>query len=102
GNATALTITTANQTINFAQLPDKNFGDPDFMISATATSGLTVAFTSTTPSKCTMVGLDTVHIVTSGQCTIQATQAGDSNYNPAPVVNNTFTIGFCPVLATLL
>ena len=34
------------QTLSFAPLADKTFGDPDFTVSATASSGLTVSFSA--------------------------------------------------------
>ena len=40
----SVTAQKANQTISFGTLPDKTFGDPDFTVSATASSGLTVSF----------------------------------------------------------
>ncbi len=85
------TITTANQTINFAALANKTYGDAPFTVSATATSGLTVSFSSLTLSVCTVSG-NTVTILTGGSCTIRASQPGDSNYNAAPNVDQPFTV----------
>ena len=85
----ALTVNPADQTIDFAALPDKEFGDPDFQVSATATSTLPVTFT--TAGQCTNTG-DMVHITAAGSCTVTAHQAGDSNYNAAPDVARSFTI----------
>src|SRR5207244_2568803 len=59
--------------------------------SATASSGLTVSFSSQTTTTCTVSGT-TVHIVAAGTCTIRASQGGDLNYNPAPNVDQSFTI----------
>ena len=42
---TTLTVNKKDQTITFAALANKTFGDPDFAATATATSGLTVTFT---------------------------------------------------------
>jgi hypothetical protein len=86
------TINQADQTITFAALPDVTFGAPDFTVSATATSGLTVAFAAGAGSQCTIVGGTTVHITGGGSCTVTASQAGDANYNAAPDVPRTFTI----------
>jgi len=84
-----LTIIQAPQTIAFAPLPDKIMFDPDFMVSATATSGLPVSFTAS--GNCTVTG-NVVHLTDPGSCSITASQAGDSNYLPAPDVTRTFTI----------
>jgi Divergent InlB B-repeat domain/YDG domain/Bacterial Ig-like domain (group 3) len=86
-----VTIAKANQTITFGALGNKTFGDADFSVSATASSGLTVSFSSQTASVCTVAGT-TVHVVTAGTCTIRASQAGDTNYSAAPNVDQSFTI----------
>ena len=83
----------ADQTIAFAALANRKLGDPDFAVTATASSGLAVSFGSQTTGVCTMSG-STVHIVTIGTCTIRASQAGDSNYNAAATVDRSFTISY--------
>ncbi|MGB9081238.1 MAG: IPT/TIG domain-containing protein [Desulfuromonadaceae bacterium] len=70
-----------NQTISFGTIPVIVVGGTG-TVSATATSGLTPAFTSMTPAVCTVTG-STVTGVTAGTCTIAANQSGDSNYNAA-------------------
>ena len=79
----------AGQTITFGPLPDRTVGDPDFTVSATASSGLTVSFAAS--GQCTVSGT-TVHLTGAGSCTITASQAGDSNYAAAPDVPRTFQI----------
>src|ERR1019366_6560993 len=62
-------------------------------LSATASSGLAVGFASTTPAVCTVAtGATTASLLTSGTCTIQATQAGNAAYNPAPGINQSFKV----------
>jgi uncharacterized repeat protein (TIGR01451 family) len=85
----ALTVNKADQTITFNALADKTYGDADFSVSATASSGLTVSFAAS--GNCTVSG-STVHITGAGSCTITASQAGNSNYNAAPNVGRTFNI----------
>ena len=85
----ALTIVQTDQTITFDALSNKNFGDPDFAVSATASSTLAVIFSAS--GKCSVAGA-TVHLTGAGSCTITASQAGDSNYNPAADVPQTFSI----------
>src|SRR5207249_5065033 len=82
-------ISKANQTITFGALANKTFGDPDFNVSATASSGLSVSFTAT--GNCT-IGGNTVHITGAGSCTITASQPGNANFNAATDVPQTFTI----------
>ncbi len=79
----------ASQTIAFGPLPDRTAGDPDFTVSATASSGLTVSFAAS--GQCTVSGA-TVHLTGAGSCTITASQGGDSNYAAAPDVPRTFQI----------
>jgi hypothetical protein len=79
-------VTKAAQTITFAALPSLTYGVSPFTVSATATSGLTVTFTSTTPSICTVSGTTVTVIGGQNDCTIQANQAGNSNYLAAPAV----------------
>ena len=85
----SFSISAANQTITFAALPDKTFGDADFTVSATASSGLTVSFAAA--GSCTVTG-STVHITGAGSCTITASQTGNANVNPAADVSQTFAI----------
>ncbi len=83
-------IAKADQTITFT-VGDHIFGDADFAISATATSGLPVSF-AVVSGDCELVGNTTVHITGAGDCKIVATQGGNENYNPAPDVTRTFNI----------
>src|SRR5262249_8887279 len=85
----SFSIAKANQTISFGPLANKTFGDPDFTVSATATSGLTVSFSAL--GNCTVTGTS-VHITGAGSCTITASQAGHANFNPATDVPQSFSI----------
>jgi hypothetical protein len=85
----SLTVSKANQTITFGALANKTFGDPDFTVSATASSTLTVAFAAS--GNCTVSGT-TVHITGAGSCTITASQTGNGNYNAATPVPQSFNI----------
>ena len=84
-----LTVAKANQTITFGVLANKTPSDPDFNVSASASSGLAVSFGAS--GACTVVGT-LVHITGAGSCTITASQAGNTNYNAAPNVIRSFTI----------
>lgn len=85
------TVAKASQTISFAALGAKIFGDPQFGVSAIVSSGLPVSFASTTATVCTVSGT-TVTIVAGGTCTIRASQAGNGNYAAAANVNQSFTV----------
>jgi alpha-tubulin suppressor-like RCC1 family protein len=79
-----------DQTIAFAPLPDKRWGDPGFIVSATASSGLPVSFSSA--GNCFLSNGTIVFITGAGSCTVTAAQSGGLNYNPAPDVSRTFSI----------
>lgn len=104
GNATAgldkisLLVNTASpQTIAFGAAPTPTFNpSTPFTVSATASSGLPVAFTSLTTGVCTVASsagnTATVNMVSTGTCTIAADQAGDSTYAAAAQVTQDVTI----------
>jgi YVTN family beta-propeller protein len=83
----------ASQTISFSSLANQIFGAAPFTVSATASSGLPVSFTTITPSVCTVAGV-TVTIVAAGTCTITASQPGDSDHLPAPPVSQGFAVNY--------
>ena len=91
----SVTINKANQTITFGAQTSPLTYSPSgtFAINptATASSGLTVTYSSTTTSVCTVSGT-TVTMVTAGTCTIAADQAGNANYNAATQVTQSVVI----------
>ena len=94
GSVTAnftLTAVKKSQTITFGALSKETVGVAPFKIGATATSGLAVSFASNTPLVCTVSGT-TVTILTSGTCSITASQAGNSAWAAATSVTQTFTV----------
>jgi hypothetical protein len=84
-----LTVMKSDQAINFGALATKTYGDADFSVSVTASSGLAVSFAAS--GNCT-VSESTAHITGAGACTITASQAGNTNYNAATDVRQSFTI----------
>jgi Putative Ig domain len=82
------------QTISFAALADKTYGDADFTISATATSKLPVTFTASGNASVSEDnnGVWTVHILGAGTATITAHQAGTDIFGAATDVDQSFTI----------
>ena len=95
-NATAtLTVNPAArqpQTITGLAALTKTVGDADFKLSATASSGLAVSYTSSNAAVATIVGGDTVHIVGAGETVITASQAGNDSFEAAPNVTVTLTV----------
>lgn len=90
--------TKQDQTITFNDLPDRTYGDPPFTVTATASSGLPVSFNAF--GSCSIAG-NTVTIEGAGVCTITASQAGNSAYNPAPDVSQMFAIEKATAAITL-
>ncbi len=87
------------QTITFNALPTKTFGEPNFNLSASASSGLSVTFSSSNTGVATVSG-NTVTIVGAGTTTITASQSGDNDYAPADNVLQTLTINKAPSTIT--
>jgi alpha-tubulin suppressor-like RCC1 family protein len=79
------------QSINLSVPATSDRANSPVTVSATATSGLPVTFASSTPSVCTVTGAS-VTLVEAGLCTIQANQAGSSDYWKAPEVASTFLV----------
>ena len=86
----------AGQTITFANPGSQNFGtSPNLSVlggGASATSGLPVAFSSSTSGVCTITSGGVLTFVTAGTCTVNADQAGDGSFLAAPQVSRSFTV----------
>jgi subtilisin family serine protease len=83
-----------SQTITFYPIETKTIGDSDFLLSALASSGLPISFTSS--GDCTVSGI-TVHLTKAGACLITASQPGYASFNPAQDVSRSFLIDDVPV-----
>lgn len=82
-----------NQTITFPNPGAQNFGTtPDLSSTASATSSLAPTFTSSTTGVCTITSGGALTFVTAGSCTIDADQAGNTTWNAATTVTQTFTV----------
>ncbi len=80
-----------SQTITFGALASVPVGASPLTVSATASSGLAVAFTSKTAAVCTVSG-NTVTLLKAGTCTLAANQAGSTSYLAAPQVTQSFVV----------
>ncbi|WP_207420618.1 LamG-like jellyroll fold domain-containing protein [Desertivirga brevis] len=74
-----LTINKKAQTIDFAALPQKVYGEPDFTLTASASSGLPVEFNSSDSTVARIYG-NTVQITGIGSAIITARQTGSDIY----------------------
>jgi len=78
------------QTITFTNPGTQTVGTP-LTLTATASSGLNVSFASTTTSICTVSGTAATFIA-AGNCSITASQPGNSTYAAAASVSQSFTV----------
>jgi hypothetical protein len=88
-----LTVIKVPQSMSFASIVDHSVGDFPFLLEANATSGLSVSFSTSDPTRAVING-NQVQIFGPGEVTITAIQAGDSRFEPAQPVSRSFTIGF--------
>ena len=88
--AQSFTVAAASQTITFGAPGDQEVGTP-LTLSATASSGLSVSYVSSTTSVCTVSGA-TLTFVGGGNCTIVSSQAGNGQYAAATDESRTFYV----------
>jgi uncharacterized protein YhjY with autotransporter beta-barrel domain len=91
----------ADQTITFNNPGAKKFGTTP-TLTATASSGLAVTFTSATTGVCTITNGGVLTFVTTGTCVINANQAGNANYAAAVQVQQSFNVGKRDTTSTLV
>jgi hypothetical protein len=100
------TVSKLAQTIDFTAPATHGRQDGNFTITASASSALTVSFTSSTTAVCTVTdhgdGTATVSNLSVGDCVVVASQAGNANYTATAPVERTIQIvqgggeiGFC-------
>ena len=74
-------VTRDPQTINFAPVTTVDVATKSLTLSATASSGGVVSFTSSPTENCTISGA-TLNLLKPGNCVITASQAGTSTFAP--------------------
>lgn len=81
------------QRIRFtsAPPPGASTGGPTYSVSAQSSSDLQVSLTTAAPSVC-MISNSLVSFLSAGTCTIDANQAGDSEFDPAPQAQQSFSV----------
>jgi len=84
------------QSITFANPGAQTFGTTP-TLSATASSGLTVTFTSATTGVCNITSGGTLNFVSVGTCTINADQTGNAFFLAAAPVSQSFTVNALPI-----
>lgn len=83
-----------SQTIRFTSSAPTaaTVAGPSYVPTASASSGLTVSLSSATPQVCA-ISESTVGFIGAGTCTIDADQAGNSSYEAAAQVQQSFAVG---------
>ena len=97
-NVALSVVAPATQTISFPN-PGPQTVNTSFGLTASASSGLPVTFTSQTTSVCTVgatTGLAT--FLTTGTCTISASQPGSGLYTAATAVSDSFGVSALPAV----
>lgn len=89
------TLVSGFQAISFPQIPSKLTTTPPFVINASASSGLPVSF-QVVSGPATING-DTLTLTGAGQVAVKATQVGDTIFDTASPVVNTFNV-YDPIL----
>ncbi len=92
-------VVKSDQSITFDALPVKTYGNGPFPASATASSGLTVSYSSSNPAVATVAG-NMIQIVGAGTTDITATQSGNDEFNTAPPVVQTLTVNKATLTVT--
>ena len=90
--SSAFTYAKTTQTITFAALAAATLGVSSApLIRGSASSGLSVSYSSATPGVCVVSG-SLISMLNPGTCTINADQSGDATYGAAPTVSQSFSI----------
>jgi hypothetical protein len=93
--ATALTkafnVLKSTQTITFPQPTDTTLTSGPVALTATATSGLVVGYTSNSTAVCSVSG-SSVTLLALGTCSITANQSGNGSFLAATPVTRTFAV----------
>ncbi len=92
GGGGSSSSTKASQSVSFGTAPSVTVGGAG-TVTATATSGLAVNFTSTTSGVCSVNG-STVTGLSAGVCIVAANQSGDATYNSASQVTQPINIAY--------
>jgi hypothetical protein len=90
----SVTVGRGAQVITFFSMAPSNaaVGGSYALTAAGGGSGNPVTFTSDPATQACAISGETVYFVGTGQCVIDANQAGDSNYEPAPQAQQSFVV----------
>jgi hypothetical protein len=99
-NVLTLTVQKADQTISFDPVASAPvYGGPEIPLHAIASSGLPVSFhVLSGPAS---ISANTLNFTGAGTVTVEASQAGNANYNPAAVVDQSLTVNPAALTVTV-
>ncbi len=97
--SSTFTVTKKNQNISFGSLGNKTYGNAAFALSASSDSSLAVTFSVQSGSASLSDGTN-VNLTGTGSVTIRASQAGDSDFNPAANVDQSFNVSSATLTVT--
>jgi hypothetical protein len=86
-----VTVQRNQQTLTMETVPTQAVTNPPVTLLAAASSGLGVTLISTTPTVCAVSGTS-VRLLGAGTCTVQASQAGNDQWQAAPWVSRSFSV----------
>ena len=89
--ATFTLRTRQSQSITFSQLINTTVNGATQSISATASSGLVVSISTSTPNVCS-ISSNTVRPISRGTCTVNTSQSGNNSFLPASDVSQSFSV----------
>lgn len=95
----SFSVIKADQSIAFGSLEDKTYGDASFELTASSSAGLEVVFTIV--SGPAAIDENELTITGAGTVVVAANQVGDSNFNPAQEVQQTFEVEKADQVITL-
>ncbi|HEX2782196.1 MAG TPA: hypothetical protein VHN36_01325, partial [Ilumatobacteraceae bacterium] len=92
--ATASLDVRKSQTVKFTAPGAKKMNQSPVAVSATATSGLAVVFSTTSSGVCATSGTNgsSIILLGPGTCSVNADQAGNATWAPAPTVVRSFAV----------
>jgi len=85
-------VTRDPQTITFSLPTSANLSSKTVALSATASGGGSVLYTTSTPDSCSITG-STLNLLKSGDCSVTATQPGTSTIAPVSATANVMIAG---------
>jgi len=82
----------AYQNITFPEISDKNYGTSPFYLSGFSDSNLPLTYSSSNSTIASIISGSGIQVNNFGNVTITASQNGNSNFEPAPPISQSFNV----------